>query len=169
MQGAFLAHALATVEALTFRQAVWLFCPAFMLHVIEEWPRLTGWAKRHASNQFTQRDYNSIHVAGIIGSILAALIVFWFPNRTVSFLFFAFVFTPSVFFNTLFHVGASILTRTYCPGVITAVTIYLPLFALVSELAYKEGLLSVGSVIATLLVGGVFHTWEVGHNVFKAW
>ena len=169
MQGAFLARALATVETLTFRQAVWLFRPAFVPHVFEEWPRFTGWAKHHASNQFTQRDYNSIHVAGIIGSILAALIVFWFSNRTVSFLFFAFVFTPSVFFNTLFHVGASILTRTYCPGVITAVTIYLPLFALVSELAYKEDLLNIGSVVATLLVGGVFHTWEVGHDVFKAW
>ncbi len=169
MRGAFLAHALATVETLTFRQAVWLFCPAFVFHVFEEWPRFTGWALRHASNQFTQRDYNSIHVAGIIGSILAALTVWWFPNRTVAFFFFAFVFTPSVFFNTLFHAGASMLTQTYCPGVITAVTIYLPLFALVSEFACKEGILSAGSVIATLLVGGVFHTWEVGHNVFKAW
>ena len=169
MPGAFLAHAFQTAESLTFRQAVWLFCPAFALHVLEEWPSFTRWARRHGSRRFTQRDYNTIHAAGIVASILAALIVWWFPNRAVVFVFFAFVFTPSIFSNTLFHVGASLLTRTYCPGVLTAVTIYLPLFVLVSQRAYTEGLLNAGTLAATLLFACLFHTWEVGHNVFKAW
>jgi len=25
------------------------------------------------------------------------------------------------------------------------------------------------ALAASLLVAGLFHTWEVGHNVFKAW
>jgi hypothetical protein len=56
------------IDELTFRQAVWLFCPAFMLHVLEEWPRFTGWARLHASPRFTQRDYNVIHSAIIQSS-----------------------------------------------------------------------------------------------------
>jgi hypothetical protein len=157
------------ISSLSFGQAVWFFCPAFALHVLEEWPRFTGWAKRHASLQFTQRDYNVIHSAGLAASLLAALIVWHFPNRPVVFVFFAFVFAPTVFFNTVFHVGASVLTRSYCPGMITASVIYLPLFALITDLAHKEGLLSFGSLLVTLVIAGGLHTWEVGHNVFKAW
>jgi hypothetical protein len=157
------------IPSLSFAQAVWLFCPAFTLHVLEEWPRFPGWAKRHVSPRFTQRDYNVIHTAGIAASLLAALIVWHFPNRAVIFIFFAFVFAPSVLFNTIFHVGASVLTRSYCPGMISSVVIYLPLFAFITDLAYKEGLLGIGSLLVTLVIAGTFHSWEVGHNVFKEW
>lgn len=157
------------ISSLSFGTAVWLFCPAFALHVLEEWPRFTSWARSYASPQFTKRDYDVIHTAGLAASLLAALTVWYFPNRPVIFIFFALVFSPSVLFNTIFHVGASVLTRNYCPGMITAVVIYLPLFALITDLAYKEGLLGTGSLLATLLIAGVFHTWEVGHNVFKTW
>jgi hypothetical protein len=156
------------IPSLSFGHAVWLFCPAFALHVLEEWPRFTGWAKRHASPRFMQRDYNVIHAAGVAASLSTTLIVWCFPNRPVIFIFFAFVFTPAVFFNTIFHVGASLVTRSYCPGLITAVAIYLPLFALLTELAVKEGLLGIGSLLVILVIAGVFHIWEVGHNVFKA-
>ena len=157
------------LSEIAFRHAVWLFCPAFVLHVTEEWPRFTSWANEHASSRFTRRDYNVIHIAGVFVSVLSAAIVSLFPHPAVVFLFFAFVFAPSVFFNTLFHAGASLLTRTYCPGVITAVLIYVPLFVLLAERAYKESLLTPAMLVVTLLVSGVFHTWEVGHNVFKAW
>jgi hypothetical protein len=157
------------IGTLTFAQAVWLFCPAFVLHVLEEWPRFTDWARRHASVRFTQRDYNSIHVAGIAASLLAALLVSRFPNRPVVFLFFAFLFTPAVLFNSIFHVAASVVTRSYCPGALTAVAIYLPLFTVTTMLAFKENLLDMGTLIASLVLAGVFHVWEVGHNVFKAW
>ena len=60
-------HISEAIDCLTFSKAVWLFCPAFVLHVMEEWPRFTGWARLHASVQFTQSDYNLIHVAGTVG------------------------------------------------------------------------------------------------------
>ena len=162
-------HIFEAINSLTFSKAVWLFCPAFVLHVLEEWPRFTGWARLHASIQFTQRRYNSIHAAGIAASLLAAVTVSRFPNRLIVFVFFAFIFTPAALFNTLFHVGASVLTRSYCPGLITAVVIYLPLFGVVTKLACKEGLLSIPMLVGTLVLAGSFHVWEVGHNVFKAW
>jgi len=93
------------IDNLTFTQAVWLFCPAFVLHLLEEWPRFTGWARLHASARFTQRDYNVIHAAGI---------------------------------GALFHVAASVLTRSYCPGAITPVAIHLPLFAVITALPCRK-------------------------------
>ena len=157
------------IGGFTFRQAVWLFPPAFILHVVEEWPQFTRWAQIHASEQFTRRDYNAIHVAGIFASVLGATLVWLFPNPAVVLLFFTFLLAPSVVFNALFHAGASLLTRTYCPGVVTAVLIYLPLFILLIEHVYAERLLTPFALAASLLVAGLFHTWEVGHNVFKAW
>lgn len=84
-------------------------------------------------------------------------------------LFFTLVFTPSIFFNTLFHSGATAISGVYCPGLLTALTLYLPLYFLVSRLAFQEGLLTNGVGLATFLVAGAFHFAEVGHNVFKAW
>jgi len=157
------------LDALPFRDAVWLFCPAFVLHVIEEWPRFTRWAQTHASEQFTRRQYNTIHIAGIAASLVTVTVVWFFPNRFVVFLFFTFAFAPSAFFNTLFHAGASVLTKTYCPGIITAIAIHLPLFFIVAQRACTEGLLTSGALVVSLSMAGAFHTWEVGHNVFKAW
>jgi len=157
----------AIFSELTFRNAVWLFPVAFLLHVFEEWPHFTAWARRYASNLFTQQDYEMIHIAGIIGAFVLAALVSRFPNRLIVFLFFA--FAPGLFCNTLFHIGGTVLTRTYCPGVITATIIYLPVFFFVSHCAMSENLLDAKSVTTALLVAGAFHFWEVGHNVFKAW
>jgi hypothetical protein len=108
-------------------------------------------------------------VAGIIASLLFTLIVWRFPNRAVVFVFFEFVFAPSLFFNTLFHAGATVVTHEYCPGVITALTLYLPIFFFVSSAAWRENLLDLRKLIVVLIVAGSFHLSEVGHNVFKAW
>ena len=147
-------------------QAVWLFCPAFILHVLEEWPRYTRWAQQHASERLTQRDYNIIHTAGIAASALSAGIVWLFPHPAVVFRFFAIVLTPAVFFNTLFHVGASCLTRTYCPGLFTALSLYIPLFALLTTLAHKEGFLNIQRFLA---VHGIttISGFIVGHGEFQ--
>jgi hypothetical protein len=162
-------YSITAFSKMTFRDAVWLFPAAFVLHVLEEWPRFTHWAKRYASDLFTQRDYDVIHLAGIVIAIAFTSIVWRFPNRWVAFVFFAFVFAPSVFFNTLFHAGATIFTREYCPGVITALILYLPVFFFVSRLAWRENLLDLRTLTAGVVIAGTLHTWEVGHNVFNAW
>src|ERR1051326_4953032 len=153
----------------TFRDAIWLFPPAFTLHVLEEWPRFTSWTKRYASPLFTQRDYITIHVAGIIASLLFTIIVSRFPNPALVFVFFAFILAPSLFFNTLFHAGAPAVTHEYCPGVITSLSLSLPIFFFVSSVAWRENLLDLRRFIVVLIVAGSFHIWEVGHNVFKRW
>ena len=165
----YLMSARTLAAKLTFRDAVWLFPAAFALHVFEERPRFTNWARRNASDLFTQQDYDTIHLAGVIAAIVFAALMWRFPHRVLVFAFFAFVFAPGLFFNTFFHAGATVITREYCPGVITALTLYLPVFFFLSRLAWRENLMSAGALTAALIIGGAFHTWEVGHNVFKAW
>ncbi len=157
------------IHPFTFDRAVWLFCPAFVLHVLEEWPRFAAWARRYASARFTSREYIRIHTAGIAVSMVAPAIVSRFPDPPVIFIFFSFVFLPAVLMNAFFHIGASFVTRTYCPGVLTACAIYLPLFAIVTTLAHQEHILTAATFGLSCAISAGFHFWEVGHNVFKAW
>ena len=154
---------------MTFREAVWLFPFAFTLHVLEELPRFTTWAREYASPTFTFREYLTIHVAGIIGAFIAAALLYFFPNKVLVFLFFAFTFTPAIFFNVFFHAGATVYFRAYCPGLVSALILYLPLFFFVSQRALNEGLISGKLMIVSFIVAGFFHTAEVGHNVFKVY
>jgi len=57
----------------------------------------------------------------------------------------------------------------YCPGLLTALTVYPPLYYFLSRLAYREGLLSSRAGLWALAVAGVFRVAEVSHNVFNAW
>jgi hypothetical protein len=159
----------AVSSVLSFRHAVWLFPAAFTLHVIEERPAFTQWARKYASDLFTQRDYDKIHFAGIVSAFVLAAVVSHYPNVVIVFLFFAFILAPGLFFNTFFHAGASLMTREYCPGVVTALMVYLPVFFFIAHLAWRESLINAATLPLALVVAAAFHTWEVGHNVFKTW
>jgi hypothetical protein len=65
--------------------------------------------------------------------------------------------------------GASVASRTYCPGVWTGLFVYLPLAALLIGLALRDGLLGLPAMLAALGLAAAFHTLEVGHNVFARW
>ena len=163
------SHWIAVIHELPFRRAVWLFPLAFGVHVIEEWPQFVGWANRYASASFTRRDYLVIHLTGLVGAVVVAAMLSRVSPRPVVFVFFAFLFLPALFWNVVFHVGATVAYRAYCPGVVSAVLIYPPVVYLVSCAAQREGLTSLGSWMTALGIAAVFHVWEVGHNVFKAW
>jgi hypothetical protein len=97
------------------------------------------------------------------------LLIRYFPNRVVIFLFFTFVFTPAVFFNIIFHAGCTAVFGAYSPGLLTAITIYPITFFAVSRQALREHLLSNPAATISFLLGGLFHAADVSHNIFKAW
>ena len=155
--------------AINFRRAVWLFPAAYTLHVLEELPQFTNWARHYANASFTMRDYLVIHLSGIIVAVLAPLALRFFHNRAAIFIFFTFIFTPAVCFNIFFHAGATAAFGVYCPGLLTALTLYAPLFYVVTRVAFREGLLTNRMAIVSFVVAGLFHAADVSHNVFKAW
>ena len=151
---------------ITFHAAVWL-CPiAFTLHVLEELPRFTPWVKRHINPHFTQKHYLKVHLSGIVGFIGAAFILWLFPTRPLVLTFFTFMFTPSLFCNVFFHVGASIAYRSDSPGLITGLVVYLPLYALICKLAFSYGLITERWWVFSTILATYFHALEVRHNVF---
>jgi len=98
-------------------------------------------------------------------AIAFTIILSLFPNRYTTFLFFALCLTEA-FFNTLFHLGATLLFQSYCPGLITALAFYPVLFWYLSTLAYREHLLSLGAGVAAFLIAGVIHGFDVAASLF---
>jgi hypothetical protein len=158
-----------SLDSLSFRQAVWLFPVAYILHVLEELPQFTNWAKQYAAPTFTMRNYLVIHLSGIVIALLAPVVLWFFLNRVVIFIFFSFVFTPAVCFNILFHAGATAVFGAYSPGLLTALALYPPLFYFVSRRAFREGLVTNRVALISFALAGLFHAADVSHNVFKAW
>ena len=154
---------------MVFVDALALFPVVQAAHAWEEWPQFPNWVRRFASSRYTDREYVITHVLAIASAVAVALVVRAFPNRPVIFAMFAFAFGPGIACNALFHVGATVLSRHYCPGALTSIVLYVPLALWLMVLVVREGLLSPTAVAVALLVAATVHVLEVGHNVFKRW
>jgi hypothetical protein len=150
---------------LTFDQGIWLFPPAFALHVLEEAPGFTRWARRHASERYTQRDFIRNNAAGIVMAVAETWLVSRFRSRTIVFLYFATLVSQQIPFNAAFHAGTTVAFRTYSPGLVTSMA-QLPLWHYLSRLARREGLLSRRGSVAATAIGGVIHGAAVAQQVF---
>jgi hypothetical protein len=89
---------------------VWWFPVVLALHVLEEAPGFTAWARQHASDRYTQ-------------------------------------------------------DRTYSPGLVTAITQFIPLWARLTRLARREGLLTRRGAKGAALLGGLIHAVAVSQRV----
>lgn len=155
---------------MSFVAAFALFPVAQAVHVLEEWSQgFPKWARRFASDRYTDREYAVTHALAVASAIAAALLVRTFANRAVVFVVLAFIFGPGIACNALFHLGATLITHRYCPGVLTSIVLYVPLTCWLIVLALREGLLPPAMVTIALLIAATFHALEVSHNVFKRW
>lgn len=154
---------------IAFRDALLVFPAAVVLHVCEEWPGFPRWARRFASPSYSDRAYLVAHAVAIGGALAFALLLRTHAPSWLVFAFFALWLLPGLFCNAFFHLGASALSRTYCPGAVTGALLYLPLSVWLASLALGEGLLSAASLGVALAIAAAFHTLEVGHNVFARW
>ena len=153
------------LRSLTLRQAVWLFPLAASLHFLEEAPHFADWAKKYAWAGYTRARWNRVHGLGMIYAVAFSAIVSVFPNRDIVFVFFALCLSESIF-NSFFHSGATAIFGVYCPGLITALVLYPPLFWYLSTLAHDEGLLRGTLGLLAFGIAGLVHAVDVAASVF---
>ena len=146
---------------------MWLFPVATALHFLEEAPHFPDWARKHALPCYTRQRWRRIHGLGMVFAIAFCALTSIFPNRYVVFLYFALCLSESVL-NGLFHVGATALSGVYCPGLITALVLYPPLFWYLSQIDHREGLLTNTLGLAAFLIAVLVHTVDVATSVYGA-
>ena len=83
-----------------------------------------------------------------------------FPTTPVLFGFLAIVFGPEVFCDAWFHIGGTVLSRTYCPVGDHQRMVSLPLSLMVVVSGMRDGLCTPRFLLAALAVAAIFRTLE---------
>ena len=124
------------------RLAARLFPAVFALHVLEEAPGFTAWARRHASSRYTARDFWVNNALGFGLTTAGTTVLMRSPSRPLFAAWYSAILTQQALFNTVFHVGTTVAWREPSPGVASAVTTFLPLWSVVTRDALRSGLLT---------------------------
>ncbi len=132
-----------------------LFLPvAFALHVAEEAPLFVGWFNARVTPQITLGSFVAVNAVAFLITVCVAAVPSvargalegLFAAAWVGFLMLA---------NGLFHLVATIADGSYCPGVFTGTSIYLPLSILFIRAVAREAHVPLFMVAAAALAGGV--------------
>jgi hypothetical protein len=62
--------------------------------------------------------------------------------------------------NAIFHVLGTYQTRTYSPGLVTGVILYVPLAVYGFTYFLRTGQASTGTALVALAIGGSYHLWS---------
>jgi hypothetical protein len=151
---------------MSFSQALWLFPLAVTIHFLEE---ATGgfpeWAKRHASEQYTNAHWKKVHGIGWAFALIATMFVWRFLNRWMTLGFVA-LMLGAMAWNAVFHIVASLWSREVCPGMYSAVLLFPPLLFFLGNTAIQETLVRPQEFMVSLVIAGAIHALDVSIMVF---
>ena len=103
---------------------LWLFVPAYLIHLAEEWfAGFPVWIGSIIGNPLPAIAYiviNGIAFALLVAGIRAAI-------RSERYGWVAVAVATVTLVNTVAHVAGAALTRSYSPGLVSAVLLYVPL------------------------------------------
>lgn len=129
-----------------------LFIFAFVIHNIEEAIWLPSWSK-HAKKFHKTVGFNEFVFAVLIITILGVLLTFLnsiYDNKIMNSLYLGYV--GMMVLNAIFpHLVATIVLRRYAPGLITAITLNVPIGSYILYESMKE-LEFINIIISTVLI-----------------
>jgi hypothetical protein len=141
-------------ESIHFRTILWLMPAAFALHICEE-----------GFGGFTRYVVEEMHGSEMPGplfllnnaifmAILIGLAIWATRSRSTRSAFFLMGWaTGNLFWDFLVHLGYTVFTGRFSPGLVTATLLYYPIPFLVSASALREGRLSFSGVLGAFAVG----------------
>lgn len=159
-------HGMRSRDSEPLRRSAWLVPAVFALHVAEEAPGFTRWARRHASPRYSQREFVRNNAAGLALTLAGTAALARRPTRPVVFAYFATVLTQQALWNTVFHAATTVAYRAYSPGLVSAVGGFLPLWWGLSRHARRAGLLPARAELGAAAIGGAIHATAVAQQVY---
>lgn len=141
--------------------ALWVLMAAASLHVVDEhalgWQ---GWATGYFGSKLGKGPSWSdfwVTNASLITTALACAVVGWSAPA------FALAMPAQAIINALlFHIRPSVQARRMNPGLITAVTLYLPIGIWAYVQASSAGVLSLATVIGSIVFGALMLVLAIG-------
>lgn len=123
----------------------------FVVHVAEEAPTFVSWFNRLVEPDISEPLFLRVNATAFVITVVLAAVLAATRDSVAAVLdlaWMAFLF----FANALFHLTATVVHHSYCPGVVTAAVLYLPYFAVLFWVALKRLRVPVSvALIATVL------------------
>ena len=114
---------------------VWLFVPAYALHVAEEYfGGFPEWLALIIGRPLPRADFLAINAVALVVVIIAIRAA----TRRESLGWLAIAIATALLVNGLAHTLGTMITGTYSPGLITGVVLYLPLSQLALIRAWNQ-------------------------------
>jgi hypothetical protein len=105
------------------RSWAWLFPATYLLHIAEEyWGGFYVWLSRVAGVDLSREDFLLINAVALV--VMTSAMAVTASGRAPWLLT---AFATVVIVNGLLHIGGSIATRSYSPGVVTGALLWVPL------------------------------------------
>jgi ABC-type uncharacterized transport system permease subunit len=114
---------------------VWLFVPAYIVHLAEEWSAgFPSWVRNVVGRPLPEAAFliiNGVALVVMVAAIRAA-------TRAERHGWTAIAIATVMLVNAALHAAGTVLTGTYSPGLISAVVVYVPLGSLVMMRALDQ-------------------------------
>lgn len=144
----------ATSGGRLFENWIWLFPLTYLVHAMEEYWGGEGfyrWVARFIGRGMTPEQFISINSFGWLLMVASILLM----RKTPSVRWLTISLATIVFINGFAHLAGTIWTKTYSPGVVSGVLLWMPLGAATFYRAWHR--VTRLSFIAGMMVGAIVH------------
>ena len=124
----------------------------FILHVVEEAPLFVSWFNSLVQEGISQALFLQVNAFGLVITTVLAITVAITREKAMVVLFLGWL-SFLMFANAIFHIVATLVHDRYAPGVITAVTLYLPYFIWFLIRALRSLELNITTAVAVIALG----------------
>ncbi len=141
---------------------LWILIVAYAAHIMEEYfLDWKGWAERMSGIHMGWAEFLVTNSAVIVLGFCCASVGFSCP-------LFSYLFAGLAFINTLTaHIGSSIVKRTFSPGLLTSIFLFLPLSIWAYSVAWQKGILDLPFAAFTVLGGLAIQMFPVELQLLK--
>lgn len=146
----------------TTPSAIILLAPVlFWAHIMEEAPGFMRWYNSVVTPPGSESGFIAANVQPLVITTVLAVAAAWIRRKEPAFLLLVWL-SYFMFANTIFHVTATLALRRYCPGLITALALYLPFYLWYTR--YLRIRLSMHpatiGIVSLLALGVVYLQWH---------
>ena len=126
----------------------------FICHFLEEAPGFVSWFNQHVSRGINSRLFWTVNISALVITlfvVFAELITPSVFSASMIILWFSFLMLA----NAIFHIAGAVVDKTYMPGLVTAIILYIPYYFLIAKNILISHRMKISWVVGIALLGAL--------------
>jgi hypothetical protein len=126
----------------------------FVCHFLEESPTFVSWFNAHVARGITEGLFWRVNLTALVITLIVVAIE-WSSRSDASLILVVGWFGFLMFANAIFHIVGALVDRSYMPGLVTAVFLYLPYYLWLFVRGVKSKRAGVGVLIVAAAIAAI--------------